>query len=381
MKCQECGAENPEGAQFCSECGKHLPAAEIGVSQISKPLEDEEKATNSPASQSKGKGISGKVLLLIIVVIVVVGAAAAYLMLPSFFTSPQASTVLVIPAVSGSATVIANGSRYPVTVDFYALGSGTGFIVNKNGYIVTAAHVVSDPYDLRYRNTIRKMNQSDVNWYVAQAAIYIYLKEKNPSALKEMTQTDLDDLTNIAVTSGTVKVSSANSDIYIAGPAFPDSMNDKNYISHITDYAASDSQEKDLALLKVDSPPANLPVLSISSQKPKTGDSLSIYGYPKEQMEFANYIASTGNQNQFLESMANATLTKGIVSAERTSPKGTTYYQTDATVNNGNSGGPVLNSNNQVIGVLVLGFGSTGSYNFFLSSEYVTDLLKKNGLA
>ena len=346
MKCPECGADNPDGAQFCSECGKHLPELESGVKS-----QTGSKVT-STSSNSKRR-FSGKVILLIIVAIVVVGAAAAYYFLPSFFSSPTASTVLVVPAVSGSATITANGSTYPVTVDYYALGSGSGFIVDKKGYIVTAAHVVSDPYDMRYRNTIRKMEKSDIDWYVAQAAIYIYLKEKSPSTLSQLTQGDLDNLTNIAVRAGTVKVSNANLDIYVAGPAFPDSMNDKNYLSHITDYSATDNPEKDLALLKVDSPPSNLPTLSISNQKPKTGDTIYIYGYPKEQMEFASYIASTGNQNQYLESMGNATLTKGIVSAERTSPKGTTYYQTDAAVNNGNSGGPVLNSNNQVIGVLV----------------------------
>lgn len=368
MKCPECGAENPESAQFCSECGKHL--TELG---------SDSKVT-SPAPSSKGRGINKVVLLIIVAIIVVGGAAAAFYFLPSFFSSPTTATVLVIPAVSGTATISANGTKQQVTVDFYTLGSGSGFIVDKKGYIVTAAHVVSDPYDMRYRNTTRKMEKSDIDWFVAQAALYLYLKQKNPSQLNELTQKDLDYLTNVAVASGTVKVTKSNYEIYIAGPAFPGSMDNKNYISQIVDYSATDNQGKDLALLKVDSPPANLPTLPISDQKPKTGDTIFIYGYPQEQIEFANYIASAGNQNQYLESMANATLTKGIVSGERTSPKGITYYQTDAAVNHGNSGGPVLNSNNQVIGVMVLGAGITGNYNFFLSSEYINELLKKNGL-
>jgi S1-C subfamily serine protease len=378
MNCPDCGAPNPEGAQFCNECGKQLPEAGLGI-QEEKPIKDERVIT--PASPSKGKGINLKIVLLIIVAVVVVGAAAAYFILPSYFASPQASTVAVIQAVSGTAVINTNGSNYTVNIDYYAIGRGSGFIVNNQGYIVTAAHVVSDPYDLRYKGTIRKLNESDIKWYVAQAAIYAYLKEKSPSTLSKLSQSDLDNLTNSAITSGSVKVTNSNYDIYIAGPSFPDSMTEKNYVAQMVDYSATDNQEKDLALLKVDNPPANLPALPISGQKPKTGDSVFIYGYPQEQSEFAQYITSTGNQKQFLESMANATLTKGIVSAERTSPKGTTYYQTDAAVDHGNSGGPVLNSNNQVIGVLVLGFGNTGSFNFFLSSQYVTDMLKKNGLA
>lgn len=377
MKCPECGAENPENAEFCSACGKHIPQPD---SEKTEPRVESRTTTTSKTSQSKGSGLNTKILLLIIVVVVLAGAVAAYYFLPSFFSSPQQSTVLIVQAVSGAAVVTYNGSQYPVTVDYYALGQGSGFIVSDEGHIVTAAHVVSDTYDLRYQNTIRKMDQSDIDWYVAQGAIYAVLKEKNPAVLRNLTQEDLDDLTNTAVTSGAVKINNGKLDIYVGGPAFPDSMTDQDYLANIVDYEASDNKEKDLALLKVENAPSNLPTLSISSQKPKTGDSVSIYGYPKEQMDFAKYIESTGNQKQFLESMANATLTKGIVSAERTSPGGIQYFQTDAAVNNGNSGGPVLNSNNQVIGVLVLGFGNTGSFNFFLSSQYVIDMLKQNGI-
>jgi len=69
---------------------------------------------------------------------------------------------------------------------------------------VTAAHVVSDPYDLRYQGELRKMEQSDIEWYVAQGAIYLVLQETDPDVLKDLTQEDLDDLTNEALSSGSV---------------------------------------------------------------------------------------------------------------------------------------------------------------------------------
>jgi len=43
--------------------------------------------------------------------------------------------------------------------------------VDQEGYIVTAAHVVADPYDLSYKQTIRKMEDKDIKWYVARAAL------------------------------------------------------------------------------------------------------------------------------------------------------------------------------------------------------------------
>jgi S1-C subfamily serine protease len=382
MKCPECGTENPEGAEFCSECGTKMPASQPSTEET-KPVETKKRVT-SPPPQSKGSGIGTKAILIIIVAIVVVGAAAAFFLLPSIFNaSPQAATVLVAPAVSGAATITLDGQQIPVTVDYYdkPFGTGSGFIVDQEGYIVTAAHVVADPIDLSYKQNIRKMEDKDIKWYVAQAALILYMQQYEPENLGQLTYEDLNTLTDAAYTTGVVTVEKANYDIYIIGPAFPNSSTgEENYLAQIIDFAATDNQEKDLALLKIEKPPANLPTVSISDQKPVTGDDIEIFGYPKEQLDFTEYIASAGNQKQFLESVANATLTKGTVSGERTSPKGTTYFQTDAAVNHGNSGGPVINANNEVIGVLVLGAGNTGNYNFFLSSDYIIDLLKKNGI-
>lgn len=387
MKCPDCGAPNPEGAQFCNECGKQLPELGTGIEEQSKPIQGDERVTASPASQKKGGGISSKVILLIIVAVVVVGAAAAYFILPSFLSNPQAATVVVVPVVSGTATLKESDGTYTYNVAKNP-GYGSGFIVNKEGYIVTAAHVVCDPYEKETEGKITKMDEQSVKWWVAFYAAEQYLNEKYPSwtdnypseteAYKELIRA-----TNEALSSGEIDVKKANYDIYIGGPAFPNSFTDENYVAQVVDFAATDNQEKDLALLKVDNPPANLPTVSLSSQKPKTGDPITIYGYPGDVSTWYEYKGektSSGNWKQWAESMANATLTKGYISGERTTPKGTTYFQTDSAVTGGNSGGPALNSNNQVIGVLVEGTGYTGNFNFILSYQYVMDLLKKNGV-
>lgn len=77
--------------------------------------------------------------------------------------------------------------------------------------------------------------------------------------------------------------------------------------------------------------------------------------------------------------MFTSTLTTGIVSGERPSPKGIKYYQTDAAVDHGNSGGPVCDPNNNVVGILVMGFEKQG-FNFFLPAEYIIEMCKKNGV-
>ena len=74
------------------------------------------------------------------------------------------------------------------------------------------------------------------------------------------------------------------------------------------------------------------------------------------------------------------TVTRGIVSAFRKSEAFGVLVQTDVNINHGNSGGPLLNSNAEVIGVNTLGFregGATG-LNFAIFSSEVLKMLKEH---
>src|SRR6478672_12076102 len=83
------------------------------------------------------------------------------------------------------------------------------------------------------------------------------------------------------------------------------------------------------------------------------------------------------------------TVTAGIVSqTNRETPQGTAFQkfiQTDAAINKGNSGGPLVNMNGEVIGINSQIATSTGDYNgvgFALPSNeasYVFDQILKNG--
>ena len=91
-------------------------------------------------------------------------------------------------------------------------------------------------------------------------------------------------------------------------------------------------EEKDLALLKASG--SGYPALPLGdSNKVVQGESVITIGSP---------IGLEG------------TVTQGIISAVRKASNGITYIQTDAAVNPGNSGGPLLNRAGQVIGVNTL---------------------------
>jgi S1-C subfamily serine protease len=97
-----------------------------------------------------------------------------------------------------------------------------------------------------------------------------------------------------------------------------------------------ENSRRDLAILKV---PASLPSLSVSSDYHfKGGEEITIIGNPGVK---------------FIGTVIPNAVSRGVFSAEITW-KGLRYYQLGASVNHGNSGGPVLDSTGKVIGIVTL---------------------------
>ena len=99
------------------------------------------------------------------------------------------------------------------------------------------------------------------------------------------------------------------------------------------------SYETDFAIIEVSNPPEISSLPLCYNKYPNPGDDITVLGSP---LGLAN------------------TVTRGIVSAIRTSsgnqinniPEGVVLIQTDASVNPGNSGGPMINDQGEVIGIV-----------------------------
>lgn len=119
-------------------------------------------------------------------------------------------------------------------------------------------------------------------------------------------------------------------------------------------------QKRDLAVLKI--PGNNLPYLPLAnSSLVKSGQQVVALGHPQG-------LAGSASQ--------------GIVSAVRTlNDTGVTLIQTDASVNPGNSGGPLLNGQGEVIGVVTLKLSGSEGLNFAVPSNDVRDLIRKPALS
>ena len=114
-------------------------------------------------------------------------------------------------------------------------------------------------------------------------------------------------------------------------------------------------QRKDIAIIKISG--FDLPFLDMgNSNKALQGDPVVLIGNPEG---------------------LHGTLTAGIISAVRDSQDGTfKVIQTDAASNPGNSGGPLLNSNGQVIGILDYKMKGSENLNFAIPINYVRGMLR-----
>jgi Trypsin-like peptidase domain len=112
-------------------------------------------------------------------------------------------------------------------------------------------------------------------------------------------------------------------------------------------------ERRDLAIIKISG--FDLPVLELGNSDVLTvGEPLVILGSPRG---------------------LEGTVTAGILSSIRDSGQGFTVLQTDAAVNPGNSGGPLVNNKGQAIGVVSFKLRSAEGLNFAIPINYVRGLL------
>jgi S1-C subfamily serine protease len=328
------------------------------------------------------------ILTLILILLAAFVAYEAYFInyAPVTYFSPQSasSTVHVENGVSGAVTITDPSLHQTIgfNINYYPLEAGSGVIVSKNGYIITAFHVVGDP-SASTHNTLRKMNDNDIRHYVEEAAVSSYLSNYNPQLGTELLNNNaisgqsnlngnINTTTELLIQNNLINVTSYRQVIRVK---FPSSVGISSLNAQLVDVGSS-STDDDVALLKVDPAGKNLPFLSINSQNQEVGENVRIYGYP---------ASSNMTQNQL---SVTPSTTTGRLTAKISNSHGTSYYRTNASTFPGYSGGPVLNSENEVIGILIYGVESRGSFihqtesksSLFLSSNYIIQICNKNNV-
>ncbi|MBI5816978.1 MAG: trypsin-like peptidase domain-containing protein [Candidatus Yonathbacteria bacterium] len=227
--------------------------------------------------------------------------------------------------------------------------TGSGFVVNPDGYIITNSHVVSD-------TTVKAAILSPFIEYEIVKATASLSKDEAAKMEKEKTQEDgfafgqriLDYVIQQSTFNISKKIvvlnptSDGETSKAITETGFPAEI-----VSINEDWRKDD---KDIAVLKIAE--KNLPSLRFgSSEKLSVGQQIYVFGFPSN---------AELSGNNLLES----TFTKGVVSAIKNSPNNDfKIFQTDAKVSKGSSGGPLFDADGEVAGLVTSETSLSGQSN------------------
>ena len=138
----------------------------------------------------------------------------------------------------------------------------------------------------------------------------------------------------------------------------------------------SGPSEKDIAILKLEEPTnKRIALLIKDSDKVQVGDEATALGFP-------GVSDNVQDPETISHSIDDVTVTKGIVS-KRVKPNQRDYdtFQMDASINHGNSGGPLVDKNGYVIGMNTLGNAKDSNMNYAIVSNEIIDILNAEGIS
>ena len=240
-------------------------------------------------------------------------------------------------------------------------GSGSGFIVNPNGYVVTNGHVVKVIHEFN-TNKDSVVNQILMDFLEKIARENnIQPTEGNIKKLMEKLKPQVVDLQpqNFVILSN---LKDYRFEI-------------KKYSKSITEGAMEKGGEgKDIAVLKIEG--KNLPTVRIGdSDKVKLQELVFAFGYPG-----AADIMFVDFKSKFSE----VSITRGTVSAVKADFKGVPIIQSDVAISWGNSGGPSVNENGEVIGAnTYIGIAkgqAVGGFSFLIPVNTVKEFINAEGI-
>ena len=294
--------------------------------------------------------------------------AADMLSVQEIILRAKPATVLVIAEVASEIALNCGAGEVKVTPPPFR-ETGTGWFVDTNGWVITNAHVVQPAH-------------TPPQWLVnqqAQRAVFgtclpIALSQRGlePGAKPDVEEVLKRELLDRVLPRAKVELSPSVSLLMSNGIRLS---------AKVSKYSPPVAVEKgpgvmsgrDLALLQVEA--SDLPVFPVGqSESLKIGDAIRILGFPGVVLTHELLNAS---------SKVEASVTNGAVSGFKQDVQNQPVIQTDAPAAWGNSGGPVINEQGAVVGVLTfvsLAPGPEGSivqgFNFVIPADAVRDFLQ-----
>lgn len=251
--------------------------------------------------------------------------------------------------------------------DYVTGGTGSGFIVSKDGYIGTNGHVVvNDAKDTIIYGAITAayLGKSQLLEYLLNLTSLtkedIYGATSEAEALKVMVRAlytipdshfSFDNKKeNLLVGLGDQQIDAQE---LVTATKTGASYTETDTIKHVklvnSDFEGmllpavmKEFKKSDVALLKIDSG-ASYPMVKIGSYDTLTqGENLNIVGFPG---------VADGDNGLVSKTVGSATLTTGKISALKKDSGGRNLIETDTVIGHGNSGGPAFDDDGNVIGL------------------------------
>jgi serine protease Do len=247
--------------------------------------------------------------------------------------------------------------RWPAArnLAFNYVVSGSGFFISSNGYVATNAHVAQMWHDGE-----SKAKETLINRFIMAVGRSFYSIDPSnlTQAQYDYIRKNISNLTNFNM---------YHLVVIPDGTSVPFEDKPSGYGAP----TGESESAKDVAIVKVEV--KNAPVMIFGdSDKVKVSDSDTVIGYPgvADMGEFKNILAPKAE--------LEATFTYGHISANKSAASGASVLQTDANIDHGNSGGPVLNAAGEVIGLAT--FGKDSQHNFVVTSNTVKEFVSAVGV-
>ena len=305
------------------------------------------------------------------------GLAVALAAVPAPAMTPQEAILLAKPAVAlvtarVDAEVTMDCGRGPVTVKpspFVEIG--TGWFVDGRGWVITNAHVV-DPAHRQPSWIIHELKKKAID----QACVDPVLKTRG---IMKGQQPELEE--QIRRDASARGLDSAQVDTFPQlSVELSSGVKLKAEVKKFSPPPALDVEGKptkdygrDLALLRV--PEGVYPAIGLSMRDTQIGDPVHILGYP-----------GVVQHHELLKQSLEASVTNGTVSGFKMDAIGQDLVQTDAPASHGNSGGPAIGDDAQLIGVMDFVSLSSGGgaqvqgFNFLIPARDVKTFLQGTGV-
>jgi S1-C subfamily serine protease len=230
-------------------------------------------------------------------------------------------------------------------------GHGSGFFASPDGYIVTNAHVV----DMVHKGD-EQAHAQIVNDFLAQLA------KENPDVAR-LPPAQRDAL--VRKVSQAIKLAKKVSVVILP--------NGDQLVYDIKAFGTPVglSGSKDVAVLKVQT--RNAPTLLLGDESSiEIQDTIYAVGYPAATDDLVGVLDE--------KSTLEATITDGKVSAMKKTSDGVQVIQVTTVISPGNSGGPAVNQQGQVIGLATFKATQAEGYNFLVPASTVKEFLRQSGV-